>query len=181
MQQQGMKSPAIHSKPSAQAEFAERICPFVPTVRAVGVLAAVPVMIAPLPVTQAQGIEGVAAEAHVNPVGHDPQTVSTSPSAPTARAVGVFAAVPDTRVPLAVMQAQGIEGVAAAAQTKPEVQAAQAVRTCPSEPTVRATGVLAAVPETRPPLPVMHAQGMAGAAVEDQQSPVADVEQAVRT
>ena len=52
-------------------------------------------------------------------------------------------------------------GVAAAAlQVKPAVQAEQAVRTYPLVPTARATGVFAAVPVTKAPLPVIVEQGI---------------------
>ncbi len=43
-------------KPLAQAELAARYCPLVPTARATGAAAPVPVIRAPLPVTQEQGI-----------------------------------------------------------------------------------------------------------------------------
>ena len=47
---------AVHLRPEEQVESATRTCPSVPTAKAVGVDAAVPVTIAPLPETQAQGI-----------------------------------------------------------------------------------------------------------------------------
>ena len=60
MVEQGMAVEAVeaatHAKPLVQAAQATSSWPSVPTAKAVGVDAAVPVTIAPLPVTQAQGI-----------------------------------------------------------------------------------------------------------------------------
>ena len=91
-------------------------------------LAAVPETRAPLPVMQEQGIPAAAAEAQVSPVVQVEQATRVWPSVPTVRVVGVLAAVPVTRAPLAVMQPQGIPAAPADVQVNPVVQAAHAVR-----------------------------------------------------
>ena len=60
------------------------------------------------------------------------------------------------REPFAVRQAQGIAAAGRDVQQRPVGAAAQAVRMKPSVPTVRAVGVLAAVPVRMAPLPVMQ-------------------------
>jgi hypothetical protein len=108
------------------------------------------------------------------PFGAEVQAVSTWPLEPTVRGTGVFAADPVIRAPFAVMQEHGIaEGELNVAQQRPVGEAVHAVRTCPSPPTVSATGVFAAVPVTRAPLPVTQAQGIAaGEETVDQHKPV---------
>jgi len=72
----------------------------------------------------------------------------------------------------------GAAGAGRATQDKPVEVVEHAVRTWPSAPTERATGVSAEAPVTMAPLPLMQERGMAGAA---QNNPVEVVEQAVRT
>ena len=87
-----------------------RTYPSVPTESEDTVPGAVPEIRAPLAVMHEQGIAEAVFGTQVRPSEQSEQAVSTLPFAPTGRATGTPAARPVTKVPLAVIQAQGIGG-----------------------------------------------------------------------
>jgi hypothetical protein len=99
-------------------------------------------------------------EVQESPVGAAEQATSTWPSVPTPRAEGVDAAVPVTMAPFPVIVEQGMAGDAAVLQQRPVAEAEQAVRTVPSAPTVRATGVFGVEVVINAPTEASTEQGM---------------------
>ena len=87
-----------------------RTYPLTPTESEDTAPGAVPEISAPLAVIHEQGIADAVFGTQVKPSGQSEQAVSTLPFAPTGSATGTPGAAPVIKVPLAVIQAQGIGG-----------------------------------------------------------------------
>lgn len=95
----GESPTCAQQSPVAEAEFAVRKRPSVPTGRALNVLAAVPAIKSPFAVTVEHGIDPGPQQ---RPVVQAELAIRVHPLPPTAKALGVEAALADNMVPFAV-------------------------------------------------------------------------------